>query len=236
MRTINKFNMQSIPILQKNVFNKYYTYFNGVNQYITLSNIISLRGNSTIIFCANITDNGGYEGILSDLYNSGNYARVQYRVNFLSIYAKDNSYKSFSFTPDGKWHLFAFLIDGSSGDVAFYLDNVLQTTRTVTSTDYDFKYIGSLAGNYFYKGGLDEPIFINRKISLSKLSDLYGNQTGDFDPTKMGNPKKLGTLEGWLRFGDKAIWNGTIWTFPDLSGNGYNGISNNMLQTNVRRH
>lgn len=75
----------------------------------------------------------------------------------------------------------------------------------------------------FFNGNIDEVSFWNTDLSLTEAQEI--NNAGV--PKNLLNHSKSANLVSWFRMGDKGVWDGSNWTFPDQKGSN-DGTSVNM--------
>jgi len=235
-------------------WNRFFTTFDGATEHIDCGDSKQYDWNEPHSYMAIIKTNDlNLQAIVNKSQGSSTYKGFSLYMNAGNIIMREyedgtssgiklESKESYN---DDKRHIVIVTFDGSGipDNAKMYIDG---QEVSVTATGSGFSgtiknssktIIGKLGySSYNWFGELDEIIIFGKELTADDISYIYGNQTGEFDPRKMRKPKAIWNIGGWWRLGDKAIWDGSQWHFPDVSGNGYDGISQGMDETNMRRY
>ncbi len=225
--------------------NKHFIIPNGTDEYVNCGNGKQYDYNEpqSYIFCFKVeaTDTGFYGiynkdngssslGIYIYMYQGRLYFKLQDGTNLA------RKYTSATFN-DGLWHIVFITynaINYDYTDMNIYVDNIspqafLKTNDVLSSSILNSGDI--LLGEFGYtsvpfKGSLDEIGVVGKVLTTAQITSIIGNQTGDFDPTKMGDIKKIAgsDLGGLWRFEE-----GSGSTTKDSSSEGNDGTLINTL-------
>ena len=216
--------------------NTYSIDFDGVNDYVTMGNILDQDGSDAFTISAwdNVDDLTNYRAIVAKQNSSspqvGFSVYVRQSTGRISFQLKNSSGTGWHIqTTDNTlsvdtWYHVAVTYDGSKNSTGceIYVNATACTisgsgsfTGSSSSTD-DFQ-IGKRGGNLLMSGMVDEVAFFDAELSASDISGLY-NSGVPADLTGESN------LVGWWRMGDGD-------THPTLSDNSTN--SNDGTMTNM---
>jgi len=183
--------------------------FNGTSSdYINVGSINLFGGSATAV---TIGSWFYYSGDNSTSYYI-NQKRREFQINYLGttnifrFRLSDSStdslvyYADFSITKaqiENAWHHVVGTWDGA-GDkyLRLYFDGQLVATSTMTMDTFyqstNVFYIGRQHGGFYWKGILDEQIYLNRAMSSTEIYDYYQHSLGKF---RIGNDGNVSATE-----------------------------------------
>ena len=246
----------------KNIINKFknrkYTTFDGDSEYIIVDTAL-FDDNVPIVMTAIIKPvheaTNSYKDIfiIRDKSNDIGLRVYNWGIenNFTAYFWLGSSLAAYNrIYPDKYYFLLGHsynynIIDGTCDlEIIIYdyeTGSISKATKTgisiVNLSGRKYAKIGSSRSSFYFDGIIDETAYAygveyNQVISDETVRKLVGKS-----PTKCGNPLKILTnVKLYLRLGDKAFWDGNQWHFPDISGNGNEGISQGMDESNVRSY
>lgn len=220
--------------------------FDGVNEHISLGNILNPTTNSFswgIWFnnSANLTSNCGMihkgdgtlqfglvmdsnENVVAQIRQDGGNYRVLW------------STKTFT---DGCWHHAMMTFDNSTDTVALYIDGVVDTgSSSITAGTIGSltnannlhvgyaQFFGAGAGGSYFNGKLADPICFSRVLTATEVSQIY-NAGQPRDETKTN----IGTIAGYWRPYNSSAGSGGV---LDQSGSANNGTLTNTETTDTQ--
>jgi len=216
-------------------FNKYSMSFDGVDDHITMGNVLDFNKSNSFSFSCWIkrASTGTEEAILSKINHTSTFKG--YEISFIS----NNTFRlllinsgsstqlirrhSSSAITDTNWHHIVATYDGSANTsgINLYLDGNLNN-GTVTGTisgdiDNSFPFcIGSRNElGAFFDGKIDEVAIFNAELSASDVTDIYNSG----EPTDLSS---YSNLVSWWRFEE-----GSGTTATDSGSGGNNGTITN---------
>ncbi len=165
--------------------------FDGVNDYITSSNI-NLGSTFTIVMWGykSFWDSNGHRVMGGSSYQKPDYFTfMDYdandgQQNRLLIDSVEYTYTE-PIIPLTGWHQFIMSIDNTEKEFKVYQDGILLNTNNFTGTYSQGSQpliFGKTFNNYYYwDGKIDDISIWNRTLSQSEITDLYNNGLGEQD-------------------------------------------------------
>ena len=190
--------------------NKYSLNFDGVDDYLDISNPIPL-GLMSISFWMKSTDTVGDKGITNGL------GQLSIRGTRPIVRLNSNNYQYFSDQVanfDGNWHHWFLLIAGSGkydiGNCRLFVDSVEVSVDSVIANGNPLPWTVSQIGRGFYgsiNASIDE-FAIWQSDETANVSTIYNS----------GTPTNLSDLTTpplhWYRNGDNGTWKSPQWLIP----------------------
>lgn len=200
--------------------------FDGVDEYVTMSDSASLSVTSNLSLTAWIkTTDTGSGSIIEKWASSGNRSyEMSYSSGYLYIGVCSNGVgnrkrvlSTQTDLSDGNWHFVCATFDNSGSVPKLYVDGSEETSTSVLENDtmttiYDSTTnltIGGVGTFLYFDGYIDEcAIWDTTVLSASDISDLYNSGA----PTDLSTYSGSANLVSWWRMGDGD-------TFPTITDN-----------------
>ena len=205
--------------------------FNGINNYVDISNITSL--NSQSAFSTSFWTNP--QGTLTNVpvvlaggISSTNRFYIQLLNSTTIRYVSSGSSGNIvdvtvPLILDGNWHHIATAHSGTSLDVYFDGVKINSSPLTITAVSAnigDNFTIGAYftRASNFFNGELSNTTVFNTGLTSPQVQTLYNNGK------PLADMSSFTSLQGWWKLDDTATFNSS-WTIPDDSSNSNNGTS-----------
>ena len=237
--------------------NTRYVSFGGTDEYVDFSDVLDLESttarsysfvfktssaNTMAFMSKSMASGDGYNGYQIYVSNGKVYFRIYDNGTGSGIKANtDNTFH------DGASHHAIITYDGSQTEagIKFYIDNTLEAQTNAGNTGFtvstintaDLNYGRASYGSSYYTGDLDEVNQYTGVLTSGERGIIYGeDQSGAFDPGKIGDAKRISTNIHNIGCGENANYSGGNWTFGDRASNNYDGVSANMEGADVKEY
>ncbi len=213
--------------------------FNGINNYVDISNITSL--NSQSAFSTSFWTNP--QGTLTNVpvvlaggISSTNRFYIQLLNSTTIRYVSSGSSGNIvdvtvPLILDGNWHHIATAHSGTSLDVYFDGVKINSSPLTITAVSAnigDNFTIGAYftRASNFFNGELSNTTVFNTGLTSPQVQTLYNNGK------PLADMSSFTSLQGWWKLDDTATFNSS-WNIPDASFNSNTGTSVGMNASNL---
>ena len=179
--------------------------FDGTNDLLSLTNNVTLSGDFTIEFWANLDPN--ITNADQPLGNLATNQNINFFNNNVRLFIGTNVIVANSVTTANQWRHYAFVREGNT--MKLFIDGVLDQSLTTTWTgNFSVSTLGTaLTGTGYLEGQLDDIRLWNIARTNTEIADFYDKSIA---PTING-------LEAYWNFNEED----DAQQIPDLTGNGY---------------
>ena len=198
----NKLTLNTQPIYR--FVNKYSIDFDGVDDCIVTDGADTVLQNTTYSFWCKASTTGQNKGV----FGHGADKQGGFHFNASSgmplLYLNSSCFRYWVANDeqdDGEWHHWVVYLDTDITNSKLYVDGVLQTASTTSSTDSPAAYTESLTiggdqqvgGNYF-EGKIDEFAVYDRELTQAEITRMYNTY---YSPNRVanGNFSQIGNEE-----------------------------------------